>query len=264
MLAECAATKLKLPGSRELTNIKDKSWIAVPLFSAALLIPCFWQSRIQAADLSSHIYNAWLASRIRQGAAPGLWISSQSNNILFDLMLEWLLGRVGPDLAQKIAVAISVLIFGWGAVLFVFRFQKGFAVRSSASASPKKWWIAAPCVAMLSYGFIFHMGFFNFFLSMGLCLWSLAIYGDTDEKFTFASWLYPSSSWLGRLIPFPSCGRWGPRLTSRLPVELLDIDVFSFSLQEWPLFSPRGIFSPIATRIPGLRGNCFSSQEQIS
>jgi hypothetical protein len=150
-------------GSLNLYWQKPRNWIMIPLFSVVLLIPCFWQSRIQSADLSSHIYNAWLASQIHQGKAAGLWISFQSNNILFDLMLEWLLMRVGPDLAQRIAVAISVLIFGWGAVLFIFR------------VAGRNWWFAAPCVAMLTYGFIFHMGFFNFYLSIGLCLWYLAI-----------------------------------------------------------------------------------------
>ncbi len=106
-------------------------------------------------------------------------------------MLEGLLGRVGPDLAQKFAVAISVLVFGWGAVLFVFRFQKALLVRSSTSTAPNNWWIAAPCVAMLSHGFIFHMGFFNFYLAMGLCLWSLAIYGDQNQR------------WYVRLVALP-------------------------------------------------------------
>ncbi len=142
---------------------RARNWIAVPLFSIALLIPCFWQSRIQSADLSSHIYNAWLASQIHQHKSPGLWISSQSNNVLFDLMLEWLLVRVGPDPAQRLAVSISVLVFGWGAILFIFR------------VAGVNWWFAAPCIAMLAYGFIFRMGFFNFYLSMGLCLWYLAI-----------------------------------------------------------------------------------------
>ncbi|MGA8214405.1 MAG: hypothetical protein WB799_12485 [Candidatus Sulfotelmatobacter sp.] len=143
-----------------------RNWIAIPLFSATLLIPCFWQSRIQAADLSSHIYNAWLASQIQLGAAPGLWISSQSNNVLFDLMLQWLFVHVGPDLAQRLAVSVSVLVFAWGAIQFIFRL------------AGRNWWFAAPCVAMLAYGFIFHMGLFNFYLSLGLCLWYLAIFWD--------------------------------------------------------------------------------------
>jgi hypothetical protein len=151
--------------------------IAIAIFSAVLLIPCCWQSRIQAADLSSHIYNAWLASRIHRRAAPGLWISSQSNNILFDQMLEWLLVRVGPDWAQRLAVAACVLVFAWGAILFIFNLQSLYpARRADATLGSNRWWIAAPCVAMLSYGFIFHMGFFNFYLSMGLGLLSLATF----------------------------------------------------------------------------------------
>jgi hypothetical protein len=141
-----------------------REWIAIPLFSVALLIPCFWQSRIQAADLSSHVYNAWLASQVRQGAAPGLWIEPQSTNVLFDLFLEWLFTRVGPNFAQRIAVSVSVLVFGWGAILFIFR------------AGGRNWWFAFPCVAMLAYSFIFHMGFFNFYLSLGLCLWYLGVF----------------------------------------------------------------------------------------
>ncbi len=150
-------------GKLNLDRHKALNWIAIPLSSVALLIPCFWQSRIQSADLSSHIYNAWLASQVHQGAVPGLWISPQSNNILFDLMLEWFFVRVGPGLAQQLAVSISVLVFGWGAIRFIFR------------VAGRNWWFAAPCVAMLAYGFIFHMGFFNFYLSLGLCLWYLAI-----------------------------------------------------------------------------------------
>lgn len=101
---------------------KVRDWIAIPLFSAVLLIPCFWQSRIQAADLSSHNYNAWLASRIGQGAAPGLWLSPQSNNVLFDLMLEWSFVRVGQGLPNGWPCRFSVLVFGWGG------FQHSFEV----------------------------------------------------------------------------------------------------------------------------------------
>jgi hypothetical protein len=166
-----------------------QKWIAIPLFSAALLMPCFWQSRIQAADLASHIYNAWLASQIHQGKAPGLWISPQANNVLFDWMLEWLLVHVGPNAAQRLAVSATVLLFGWGAVLFIFR------------AAGRNWWLAAPCVAMLSYGFIFHMGFFNFYLSMGLCLWYLAIFWKSSWQVRALSVPFLIAAWLAH--PFP-------------------------------------------------------------
>jgi hypothetical protein len=37
--------------------------------SVLVLIPCFWQSRLQAGELGNDIYNAGLAQRIRQGQA---------------------------------------------------------------------------------------------------------------------------------------------------------------------------------------------------
>src|SRR5271155_2642933 len=168
---------------------KARNWITIPVFSVALLIPCFWQSRIQAADLSSHIYNAWLASQIQPGAAPGLWISSQSNNVMFDLMLEWLFTRVDANLAQRLAVSISVLVFGWGAIRFIFR------------VGGRNWGFAAPCVAMFAYGFVFHMGFFNFYLSLGLCLWYLAtVWEGTWEVHVLAAPLL-ILAWIAH--PFP-------------------------------------------------------------
>ena len=52
--------------------------------SVLVLIPCFWQSRLQAGDLGSHIYNAGLAQRIRQAKLPGVelpggieWVTEQ-------------------------------------------------------------------------------------------------------------------------------------------------------------------------------------------
>jgi hypothetical protein len=176
-------------GKLSLLWHKARNWIAIPLFSAVLLIPCFWQSRIQSADLSSHIYNAWLASLIKQGAVPGLWIASQSNNILFDLMLQWLFVRVGADLAQQLAVSVSVLIFSWGAIRFIFR------------VAGRNWWFAAPCVAMLAYGFIFHIGFFNFYLSMGLCLWYLAIFWDAPWRIRVLAAPLLVVAWIAH--PFP-------------------------------------------------------------
>ena len=140
------------------------SWkIAFPV-SLLLLIPCFWQSRIQSVDLCSHIYNAWLASLIAKNQAPGLWIAHQSNNVLFDLMLAWLFQHFGATAAQRIAVGTAVLIFSWGAILFISR------------GRPRNWWFLLPTVAVLSYGFIFHVGFLNFYLGLGICFWFLAFF----------------------------------------------------------------------------------------
>ena len=50
-------------------------WLLFLAVSGFLLVPCFWQRRIQAGDLASHVYNAWLAQLIERGQAPGLWIA---------------------------------------------------------------------------------------------------------------------------------------------------------------------------------------------
>ena len=131
--------------------------------SVLLLAPVYWQPRVQAGDLSSHIYNAWLAQLIETGRSQGLVIVSQTTNILFDLMLGGLFRLFGAEAAQRISVSVAVLVFVWGAFRFV----------SVVGGRPA--WHLLPCIAMLAYGWVFHMGFFNFYLSMGLCLWVLAV-----------------------------------------------------------------------------------------
>jgi len=137
-------------------------WKRYALASAALLVPCFWQTRIQAGDLGSHIYNAWLAELIRRGQAPGLAIVPQTTNVLFDLLLDVLFRAVGSEAAQRIAVGVAVLVFAWGAFAFV-------------AAAAHREWALLPVIAMLAYGWVFHMGLFNFYLSLGLCFWALAL-----------------------------------------------------------------------------------------
>jgi hypothetical protein len=133
--------------------------------SLLALAPCFWQERIQAGDLSSHLYNAWLAQLIARGAAPGLALAKQSNNVAFDLMLSALLGAFGPGAAERIAVSVAVLIFFWGAFALVWSFSR----REGAP------WDVAPCLAMLAYGWVFHQGLFNFYVSLGLGLGAMAL-----------------------------------------------------------------------------------------
>jgi hypothetical protein len=136
------------------------------LLSIALLVPCYWQPRIQAGDLSSHIYNAWLAQLIEKGQASGLTIVRQSTNILFDLLLSGLFRLAGAEWAQRAAVSLTVLIFVWGAFAFV------------SAAAGRSAWHLFPAIAMLAYGWVFHMGFFNFYLSMGLCFWAFALFWE--------------------------------------------------------------------------------------
>jgi hypothetical protein len=131
--------------------------------SLALLAPCFWHSRIQAGDLSSHIYNSWLAELVERGAAPGVEVVAQSSNVLFDLLLYRLSRAYGPDAAQRIAVSITVLIFTWGAFYFV------------SVVNRRRPWFLLPCLAMLAYGWVLHTGLFNFYLALGISWWALAL-----------------------------------------------------------------------------------------
>jgi len=141
------------------------------IISALLLAPCFWHRHIEAGDLGSHVYNAWLAQLIAQGRAPGLYIAHQCNNVLFDLLLFYLAKPFGLLIAEKVATSICVLVFFWG--LFVFA---AVASRSATILAPSRLpWFLAPCFAMLTYGYIFHMGFMNYYLSLGLGCVGLAL-----------------------------------------------------------------------------------------
>jgi hypothetical protein len=133
------------------------------ILSLLVLIPCFWHSHVQAGDLGSHTYNAWLAQLIQQGRAPGLYLAWQWNNILFDLILFYFSKLVGFALAEKFAVSLCVLVFFWG----VFAFTQ--------AATRRFPWFLTPLIAMLSYGYVFNMGYMNYYLSIGLGCFGLAL-----------------------------------------------------------------------------------------
>src|SRR5580704_15256212 len=135
--------------------VRGKKW-AILAVSIAVIVPCLWHRHIEAGDLGSHVYNAWLAELVQQGRAPGVYVVWQWNNILFDLLLFYSAKAFGFIAAEKIVVSVCVLIFFWG----VFAFLK--------AVSGKPPWLLAPFIAMLSYGYIFHMGFMNYYLSLGL------------------------------------------------------------------------------------------------
>ncbi|HVS75061.1 MAG TPA: hypothetical protein VHE23_06510 [Candidatus Acidoferrales bacterium] len=138
------------------------------VISGVLLIPCYWQKHIEAGDLASHLYNAWLVQLIHQGRAPGLYLAPVWNNVLFDYLLSGLAGLFGFAAAEKLAVSLAVLVFFWGAFAFAW------------AASRQAPWFLLPCLAMLAYGWTFHSGFFNYYLSVGLSFWGLAIFLAVD------------------------------------------------------------------------------------
>jgi hypothetical protein len=131
--------------------------------SIVMIVPCLWHRRIEAGDLASHTYNAWLAQLIEKGQAPGLYIVRQWNNALFDWTLQHAASVFGFALAEKLVVSLCVLIFFWGVFAFI-----------SAASGPPPWFLT-PCIAMLAYGYSFNMGFLNYYLSLGLSSFGLAL-----------------------------------------------------------------------------------------
>jgi hypothetical protein len=138
-------------------------WQRITTISVLVLIPCFWHRKIEAGDLASHIYNAWLAQLIAKGQAPGLYFAKQWNNVLLDFALLKIGNLLGLAAAEKIVVSLCVLIFFWGAFALV------------AAVTDRLSWFLLPCLAMLAYGWTFNVGFFNYYLSLGLGFFAAAI-----------------------------------------------------------------------------------------
>jgi hypothetical protein len=141
-----------------------KNALRLLLISAVVLVPVFWHRNIAAGDLGSHLYNAWLAQLVERGYAPGLWLAPRWNNALFDLLLGALGHFVSLHVAEKIAVSLAVLIFFWGTFAFV------------CAATRRAPWLLCPVIAIFSYGYSFEMGFLNFYISLGLAFFGIAIF----------------------------------------------------------------------------------------
>jgi hypothetical protein len=150
-------------------RLKHKRHVLLQLFlpaavvSLALVLPCIWQPHIESADLATHIYNAWLTRLIATEHLPGLWIKHQFTNVAFDYLVTWLLGVFGPLAAERISVLVAVLIFFWGTFTFM------------SEVGGRRPWFLLPCLAMLAYGRVFYLGFFNSYLSTGFSFLALAM-----------------------------------------------------------------------------------------
>jgi hypothetical protein len=151
-----------------------KNILAIVVVSMLVVVPCFWHCRIQAGDLGSHVYNAWLAQLIEHHQISGLAIASQWSNILFDLLLLHAGNLVGFAAAEKIVVSFAVLVFFWGSFSFL----------AEVSGNPPR--KLAPFLFVLAYGYVFHMGFMNYYLSIGFAFFALAL-----------AWRGGAGNWLG-------------------------------------------------------------------
>jgi hypothetical protein len=152
-------------------------WLRFVTISAVVLIPCVWHHHLEAGDLPSHLYNAWLAQLIAKGQAPGLFLAPQWNNVLFDFALSGFGNLVGLDAAEKIAVCATVLIFFWGS------FALACNVSHTASLKTIPWFLL-PCLAVFAYGYTFQMGFMNYYVSIGLAFFCLALLARSDVRST--------------------------------------------------------------------------------
>lgn len=139
-------------------------WSRIGVISAVVLIPCFWHHEIEADDLGSHLYNAWLVQLVHRGQLPGVWVVHPWTNVLFDYMLSGFGALSGLHAAEKVSVALAVLVFFWGAFALI------------AAATRRAPWMIAPWIALVAYGWTFEMGFFNYYLSLGLAFFGLALF----------------------------------------------------------------------------------------
>jgi hypothetical protein len=155
-------TEQKSAAAAGLRFLRDRAWLVLG-WSVLAVVPCLWHRHIEAGDLGSHVYNAWLAQLIAHGQAPGLYIARQGTNVLFDVCLLHVANVFGLAAAEKIVVSGCVLIFFWGVFAFV------------SAVTGRAPWFLAPGILMLAYGYSFNMGFMNYYLSIGLACFGMAL-----------------------------------------------------------------------------------------
>ena len=127
------------------------------------VIPCFWMERAGTGDLLSHVYNVWLVQQIKAGQAPGVSLASTHTNILFDILLDHLVVWFGFALGTKIALAMAVLLYTGGQI----------ALWRAVAADG--WRAVSPVALMLSYGWLYAIGFTNFYIALGLGYYAIAL-----------------------------------------------------------------------------------------
>ena len=134
----------------------------ISLATVIVVLPCFLQPHIATGDFCSHIYAAWIGNQARAGHIEGIALVHQRTNIFFDNLLMFLLRHMNAVAAEHISLATLALVFFWGC----FCFSRAIAGRAA--------WALAPIIFMMTYGIIFEVGFDNFLLGTGICLFGLA------------------------------------------------------------------------------------------
>jgi hypothetical protein len=139
----------------------DRLLIAILL--AVSVVPCFWAERAGTGDLLSHVYNVWLVQQIKAGQAPGLSLAFTHTNILFDVLLDHLVAWFGFGMGTKLGLAIAVVIYTGGQIA-LWR-----------AVAPRGWRAVSPLALMFSYGWLYAIGFINFYVALGLGYFAIAL-----------------------------------------------------------------------------------------
>jgi hypothetical protein len=98
---------------------------------------------------------------VSQGKLPGLWIEGKWTNVLVDKLLSNSIQLFGAGTAEKVVPCFCVLVFFWGARYLV------------AALNKKPPLSITILLLAFTYGIIFQWGFFNYYLSLGLCFFAL-------------------------------------------------------------------------------------------
>ncbi|WP_242333439.1 hypothetical protein [Anaeromyxobacter sp. SG66] len=132
--------------------------VSLAVVNAPALVPYF-----PAGDLHSHVYNAWLASLVERGEAPGLWLAPGWTNRLVDVPLEGLLLVLSPRGAERVVLVVLANLFFGSAFLFV------------RNVSGRRCWEWLPALAVLTVGWAFQTGLSNWFASAALSLLAVGL-----------------------------------------------------------------------------------------
>ncbi len=150
---------------------RNVNWPFYLLVSLLVILPCLWSPLVSSVDAQSHLYNAWLSTLVDRGQIQGLVSRPQTTNIVVDIFLSKIIVVGGVSLAERLVSGLLILTFFWGA------FRLVWVVNGRAIT-----WIL-PWLAILAYGFVFQMGFLNYYLSCGIVLWVLSLlWGVVDKR----------------------------------------------------------------------------------
>jgi len=143
--------------------IVSRDWLLIGILLVVSVVPCFWAERAGTGDLLSHVYNVWLVQQIKAGQAPGLSLATTHTNILFDVLLDHLVAWFGFGMGTKLGLAIAVVIYTGGQIA-LWR-----------AVAPRGWRAVSPLALMFSYGWLYAIGFVNFYIALGLGYFAIAL-----------------------------------------------------------------------------------------